>query len=364
MEAYALVDTNVRRKMDEMLKTWKEPVPGALDTRPVFPRDVTGPIENALIKARTSAVQAHNEYLRSQQQNRSRSAVTNVPPHRDTPTPPTTYRQPPPTMQNHQNPHPSSHNNYRQQSQTPVPTPPTSYRPPPAVVSTPPVNYGLPAQPPISYGGPSQPPAPSHYGMPIPPPSNNHNPNPVPSLPPSMLMELLRASGKLPQMPVQPLLPASVPTPPLNPTPAFPVLGNVPPSYVNPPPVVSTPRFLGSTPVRRVPLGDLPNDVVFSNPHSLKLYDPFSDPHPKLANCYSPRPHLISRLYEKLGTACTQCGRRFQSDEAGRKKKADHMDWHFKVHSRMREAERNGQHRSLYVDEIVSDYYFSAMGLS
>ncbi|EHK98853.1 hypothetical protein M7I_5363 [Glarea lozoyensis 74030] len=34
MEAYALVDTNVRRKMDEMLKTWKEPVPGALDTRP------------------------------------------------------------------------------------------------------------------------------------------------------------------------------------------------------------------------------------------------------------------------------------------------------------------------------------------
>lgn len=63
---------------------------------------------------------------------------------------------------------------------------------------------------------------------------------------------------------------------------------------------------------------------------------------------------MISRLYEKLGTACTQCGRRFQSDEAGRKKKADHMDWHFKVHQRMKEAEKNGQHRSLYVDEMVS----------
>jgi len=34
MEAYALVDNNVRRKMDEMLKTWKEPVPGPLP----FPR--------------------------------------------------------------------------------------------------------------------------------------------------------------------------------------------------------------------------------------------------------------------------------------------------------------------------------------
>ncbi|KAG9231019.1 hypothetical protein BJ875DRAFT_506952 [Amylocarpus encephaloides] len=135
MEAYALVDVNVRRKMDEMLKTWKEPVPGALDSRPVFPRDVTSPIENALIKARTSALQAHNEYLQSQRQQQ-------------------------------------------------------------------------------------------------------------------------------------------------------------------------------------------------------------------------PRPHLISRLYEKLGMACTQCGRRFEFDEVGKKKKADHMDWHFKVHQRMREAEKNGQHRSLYVDEL------------
>jgi hypothetical protein len=277
MEAYALVDNNVRKKMDEMLRTWKEPVPGALDTRPVFPREVTGPIENALIKARTSAMQAQNEYLRSQQPNRSRSSVTNVPPHRDTPTPPTTYRQPPPPpMQNQQNPYPSSHNNYRQQSQTPVPTPPTTYRPPP-VVSTPPVNYGLPAQMLSNYGGPPQPPAASHYGMPVPPLTNNHNPNPIPSLPPSMLMDLLRASGRLPQMSVQSLTPASVPTPPLNTTPAFPVHGNLPLSYVKPLPVVNTPPFMASTPMPRVPLGDLPNDVVFSDPHSLKLYGPLFD---------------------------------------------------------------------------------------
>jgi pre-mRNA cleavage complex 2 protein Pcf11 len=59
-------------------------------------------------------------------------------------------------------------------------------------------------------------------------------------------------------------------------------------------------------------------------------------------------------LYERLGAPCTQCGRRFQSDEEGRKKKTAHMDWHFRVHQRMTEAEKRGQHRSWYVDELVS----------
>ena len=88
MEAYALVDTNVRRKMDEMLKTWKEPVPGSIDTRPVFPPEVTRPIENALIKARTSAVQAQQEHQRNQQQlmNRGRPTASPVP-YRATPPP-------------------------------------------------------------------------------------------------------------------------------------------------------------------------------------------------------------------------------------------------------------------------------------
>lgn len=68
---------------------------------------------------------------------------------------------------------------------------------------------------------------------------------------------------------------------------------------------------------------------------------------------HSPRPHLIVRLYERLGIPCTQCGRRFQTDEEGKKKKAAHMDWHFRVHQRMVEAEKRGQHRSWYVDELV-----------
>lgn len=58
-------------------------------------------------------------------------------------------------------------------------------------------------------------------------------------------------------------------------------------------------------------------------------------------------------LYENLGIPCTQCGRRFRTDEEGKKKKTAHMDWHFKVNQRMVEAEKRGQHRSWFVDELV-----------
>lgn len=243
MEAYALVDTNVRRKMDEMLKTWKEPVPGALDSRPVFPRDVTSPIENALIKAKTSAVQAHNEFLRNQQQHRGRPSVGSIP-HRETPTPPNYRQQPPSNI-------PPPPNNYRQQPPAAIPTPPTIYRPPPpTALPNLPVVYG---QPPV------QPPIP-----------NNSNPIPT-QLPPSMLLDLLRATGRLPAAPPAAPPPTSKPPFPAS-IPGFPPsFVNPPPPHIGTPPVVRTPPFQSSTPVSRTALAELPNDVVFSDPHSLKL---------------------------------------------------------------------------------------------
>lgn len=89
MGAYASVDMTTRRKMDEMLKTWKEPIPGSIDTRPVFPPDIIRPIENALLKARTSAIQAQQQNLRNEQQllGRGRNMGQGVP-YRETPTPP------------------------------------------------------------------------------------------------------------------------------------------------------------------------------------------------------------------------------------------------------------------------------------
>ncbi len=85
-----------------MLKTWKEPVPGSMDTRPVFPADVTRPIENALIKARTSAVQAQQEHMRNQQQFMGRGRPLAAP-YRETPTPPAAFRQQPAPSQGYPN---------------------------------------------------------------------------------------------------------------------------------------------------------------------------------------------------------------------------------------------------------------------
>jgi len=87
MGAYAKVDNATRRKMDEMLKTWKEPVPGSISTKPVFPPDLVRPIENALIAVRQAAFAANQSSLQGQQQylRGTRPSV----PTRDTPTPPT-----------------------------------------------------------------------------------------------------------------------------------------------------------------------------------------------------------------------------------------------------------------------------------
>jgi len=97
MNAYTLVDSQTRRKLDEMLKTWKEPVPGSLDTRPVFPSEITRGIESALIKARTAALQ--QQQARSQQEIRTRSRVATPPGWTNSPTMLQNARQYPPNGQ-------------------------------------------------------------------------------------------------------------------------------------------------------------------------------------------------------------------------------------------------------------------------
>ena len=99
MDAYTAVNEPVRRKLDEMLKTWKEPVPGSIETRSVFPIENIRPIENALIKARTAAVQQQQEQMRRQHELLTRGRPTATPPTgwRSTATPPTAInRYPPP----------------------------------------------------------------------------------------------------------------------------------------------------------------------------------------------------------------------------------------------------------------------------
>lgn len=99
MNAYTLVDSPTRRKLDEMLKTWKEPVPGSLDTRPVFAPEITRSIESALIKARTAALQ--QQQGRGQQETVVRGRGVATPPGwSHTPTPPQGLPRPPPSFNN------------------------------------------------------------------------------------------------------------------------------------------------------------------------------------------------------------------------------------------------------------------------
>ena len=78
MDAYTLVDPLVRKKFEELLATWKEPPPGGLSSVPVFPLEATRKIENALLKARTLALELE---LRRQRE----MAASGLAQHRNTP---------------------------------------------------------------------------------------------------------------------------------------------------------------------------------------------------------------------------------------------------------------------------------------
>lgn len=98
METYSLVNSQVRRKLEELLKTWKEPVPGSRDQRTVFPIEITRPIENALIRWRTEDFKRQQQYQKSQQ-DLFRTGRPQPPTWRGNPTPPqhAMHYQPPPT---------------------------------------------------------------------------------------------------------------------------------------------------------------------------------------------------------------------------------------------------------------------------
>ncbi|EPS40770.1 hypothetical protein H072_5344 [Dactylellina haptotyla CBS 200.50] len=94
MDSYSLVEGPVRRKLEEMLQTWKQPVPGATSSNPLFPAETTRKIDNALIKARTAAVQQQQKQMKQDTARfgivqPSVTASANAVQYRSTPTPPT-----------------------------------------------------------------------------------------------------------------------------------------------------------------------------------------------------------------------------------------------------------------------------------
>ncbi|KAI4239160.1 MAG: hypothetical protein L6R40_005593 [Gallowayella cf. fulva] len=143
MNAYASVQAPIRKKLDEMVKTWKEPVPGSSDMRPVFPPEITRPIETNLIKFRTLAFQAAQQQQRQQgppmpqTMNSPYAAATFQPDWRNTATPPQhDGYYPPANSQVYPQPNgypQRSHYPSNNQFPPPQPTPPTfqpPYQPP------------------------------------------------------------------------------------------------------------------------------------------------------------------------------------------------------------------------------------------
>lgn len=63
------------------------------------------------------------------------------------------------------------------------------------------------------------------------------------------------------------------------------------------------------------------------------------------------RPELVVLLYECMSLQCHTCAKRFEDTEDGRKRRDAHLDWHFRINNRLREIASRGQSRSWYFDE-------------
>lgn len=407
MNVYSLVDANTRRKLDEMLNTWKQPAPGSLDTRPVFSPDITRTIQNALIRARTAALQPQPSRIQPNIVRR----VNGTPPgwsHN------TTHDMARPTQyQGHstsvrllsscvirgkliefQTPPPAQRqdidlNSLNQNVDTLIaaakddfansPFNPVCQQRLKALVdlqailqkqqltqdqlklvrdqvsqlaasrlpsAAPNPVLNAPVVPQISTP-PAQPVAQSLQQL----------------LNPGTLADLIKATAARRQ-----------PTPPPVVQTTLPQMPHLPQQTSTPQPALENPLIAalrargllpsGSTPPFPTPATSstpVPNPSTppffMTNPQSLPLtpaVNSTSGVPMSTASMKIPRFGLIVSLYDSRPNRCGTCGRRFFATEKGKEMKARHLDWHFKTNQRMTESSRRAQNRSWYVDERVN----------
>lgn len=411
MNAYTLVDSQTRRKLDEMLKTWKEPVPGSLDTRPVFPPEITRSIENALIKARTAAL--HQQHARGQQEllGRGRGIAgwpsTPTPQQARFPTPSSQSTVPQLNSNGHAYGYPTSADQYpartilTSQSRQEVDLAALN-QDIEALINTarnefatnplnPSVQQRLKAlldlqgilqrqeltqdqlrlvRDQVSALAPiSIPVIPTPQTVPLNIPATS-TPPVVPQplqqlLNPGTLAGLIKATATR-QQPTPPpqttsILP-KVPTNSSTPQPAVssasenPLIaalrarGILPPApTVNPSSAAPTPSLASALPL--IVPGQVQYAPPTTTPQTFNISDVTIDVKMSTASIKIPRQALIASLYEARPNRCGTCGRRFFETEEGKEKKARHLDWHFKTNQRMADAAKRAQNRSWYVDE-------------
>lgn len=410
MGAYSQVDTNVRRKLEEMLKTWREPVPGSTSTQPVFQHTATQSIVDNLTKFRaTSTPQPRYPPALSSVQTRMPAG----PVYRDTPTPPQHMAPTPPPQ--------GTYVQYNQPYPPQVPTPQQHYGTPQPHLPSPPVHVDMgklftdiddlttdakidcathpmdtaaqnklttlqtlkeiletgkaspgdlldirksidqqmakkAAQPPRpvpppTHGLPTRPPyaAPQQHQQQA--PSQPQYPALAGGLPPGLnasnLADLLRATTSQ----------KSTPQPPPYSQPYAQAI-----NHVNTPPLPNAiPSLLPQPPPATFSLLDqlkaaglvsaAPTPPQGITPPTFG-YSGAAEAEPVFSSLWIKTSHaqIVTSFLSARPNQCTTCGRRFTSDETGRERKARHLDWHFKTKARMIEAEKRGQNRSWYVD--------------
>lgn len=401
VNTYTLVDNATRKALEGLLRTWKQSVPESMDTRPVFPVEITRAIDNMLLKYKTVIAQ--------QQQNQPRAPGSF--PGQD----PRASQSPfPPGSAARQSP---------AQNGLPFHPPPIPARQSPAPAMT--LPYGMtpqafrnsPAQGVTPFAPPAAP-SPEKIQADVERmivaakldfAANPYDPEKQKKLKAFLdLQAILKAQQLLPDQlrAIEQQLaslggvssatpaPASIaPAPTPLVAPPFPMPTPTPQMPPIPTPAQSTPvptaplsladmlRGIGgatptqnSTPIP--PPASAPPAAAPANTFSLLdtlraqgLLGGSATPMPAfiapvpLANPGSaridveltkdsikrPRPELIGFLYEARPNQCSTCGRRFPAGDEGKVMKRRHLDWHFRVKDP--NLVKQAIHRSWYIGE-------------
>ncbi|KAK6523932.1 hypothetical protein TWF281_001894 [Arthrobotrys megalospora] len=432
MDAYSLVESPVRRKLEEMLQTWKQPVPGSTSSNPLFPAETTRKIDNALIKARTAAVQQQQKQMK---QDNARFGIGQPPgattaspgPYRSTPTPPTNghgqtgpYNPPPPQ---------NFDGRVEQPVNKPTPQPPTP-QDPASLHGTQRPNYqqlaaqlGL-AAPNLLANIPTTDALLNDIRPLIATTQTRFAENPwdaeiqkrlkalldlqtilsTQQLPTDQLSQIRDQLSRIaisvhvpapaaPQAHLITALQSGQPPPPTLNSSHGPNLASLLTKYSNTQaPAVNSSRnpsnIPGSTPPATKSLfeslisagllkpnstpplssGPKPNTPLNASylisgltktptPSTIPTAAGFSVHWETLgvelssASLKTPRPQFVSILNDSLPNKCGSCARRFTNNEQGKKDKAAHLDWHFRVHQRIADSSKHAQFRSWYVGE-------------
>ncbi|BFZ61113.1 mRNA 3' end processing factor [Saitoella coloradoensis] len=361
MDAYTTIDPAQRRKLEELLQTWKLPVPMSQSTQPVFKSEVTSKLENALLKARTALMQL--------QQDQARKAAAT----QGYGTPPALLAQRAQALSQPQPlPRPASlPPTVSYPYSTPTPAPTLSID---SLLTT--LTSLLTAARTRLIINPADSTAQTQIGA----LTQLEGILRTTQLPPAQLeavqrqLEGMRATTPTP----------AVATPP--PPPVVPVggaqdpaalfaslqksglfagfggvgLGPIPPARPAPPP--SAPPILGGLPLPGFPMPGMPQPIGGGVPLPPPPPTPSSawrmiDIDLTSSSLSKPRPYLIPLLYGALPLQCRTCGRRFADSVEGRAERDKHLDWHFGVNKRGREGVGRGVSRSWYlgVEEWIAN---------